>query len=110
MGIQLELRNDLDHWRGHRLGRNRMGVLCRAQAGDCQLEPGMIAGGKGSNPRPFSVPLAVYGQNHDAIDWNAREREQRPSPFLQGAGSKINLQGHYTLVGGLIAEISKATP
>lgn len=31
--------------------------------------------GKGSNPRPFSVPAEQFAEQFDAIDWGARERE-----------------------------------
>jgi hypothetical protein len=32
--------------------------------------------GKGDTPRPLSVTPEQFAANFDAIDWNAREREQ----------------------------------
>lgn len=33
--------------------------------------------GKGDNPRPLFVTPEQFAERFDAIDWNAREREQR---------------------------------
>lgn len=33
--------------------------------------------GKGDDPRPLSVPQDEFNRRWDAIDWNARERQER---------------------------------
>lgn len=36
--------------------------------------------GKGSKPRPFSVPADEYAKRWDAIDWGKKDNNERPKP------------------------------
>ena len=53
--------------------------------------------GKGSNPRPFSVPAEQFAEQFDAIDWGARERE---AAMQRARAAEAEAQRMFDEIGG----------